>query len=141
MRIEKITDTDYKICILFKIVDDYEKNIERIIIKLRKKLNLCGFYKVYMIIRDFGIFLILKKVDNSYYRDVLNIKFIKSDNLNVYFVTKDYFILDREKEILYYNGYYYSLVDSAVDVIRISEFGTFVFGECLNKILEEAVIV
>ena len=142
MHIERITDTDYKISIIFKIEEVLvEETIEKIIFKLRKRLKLSGFYNAFLTIRNFGIFLILKKVDNSYYKENFNLKIISKNNLNVYYKTDDYFSINEKKGILYYDGWYYQLLDDSFDVIKSMDFGEFVFGDDVTRMLDKAVIV
>ncbi len=142
MHIERITDTDYKISIIFKI-EEYlvEDTIEKIILKLGKRIKLNGFYNAFLTIKKFGIFLILKKVDNSYYKETFNFKIINKNNLDVYYKTDDYFSINEKKGILYYDGWYYQLLDDSFNAIKSMDFGEFVFGDDVTRMLDKAVIV
>lgn len=144
MRIEKVTDTDYKISLIFNIdSSSMKEKIEQIILKLKKTLKLNGFYKIFMRAYSFGVFLIICRVDSSYYGDTLNIKFIDDKKINVYYRTKDYFLIKDREDLLYYNGYYYLLVDDSIidNIIGIVDFGDFVFGKDIDKILTNAIVV
>ncbi len=144
MKIEKISDTDYKLYIYFNNDEEINRSerIKKIIKKLQKKLKLKGFYKVLACSKDYGLFLHLIKIEDSFYRNNLDLRIVAEDDLDIYFKTKDYFIIESLNTIKYYDNFYYGLVDSSFDkVLEKVEFGDFVFGYDITDILENAVIM
>jgi len=139
MKIEKTSNSNYKIVIFKMINDNVFSFVEKLIINFKNKLNLHGFYKVLVTSNNFGVFIELIKIDDSYYKDTLNLKISNGDS-DIYFKTDDYFSLDDKNKTWYYDGYYYSLVDDSYnELIKMADFGNFVFGEDIFKLLEQAV--
>ena len=129
MKIEKISDSDYKIYVF----DNYDGNdivnfVKNIIKKMQYRLNIKGFYKVIVTIKKIGLFLKLVKLDESYYKDTLDLKIIFDNNILVYFKTKDFFIINDFNDIRFLDGYYYVLIDNSFDnIIDKIEYGEFIF--------------
>ena len=141
MIIKHLNDTDFKIFIFNKISRDLTDEIKDIIKKLQKKLNLKGFYKVIVISKSVGVFLKIIKLDDSFYKDVLELK-IDIRDCDLYFKTKDYFIISSLSKVVYYDGYYYGLVDDYFDkVIEKVEFGEYVLEYDICNILSNCVEV
>lgn len=131
MKIEKLSDANYKVYIYDINLDDDDlyNEIKNILKKLQKELSLKGFYKVIAFYLKCGLFLDLILLEKTYYRDTVDFKIIFDDNRKVYFKTKDYFLIDELATIRYYDGYYYGLVDNSFDkLIEKVEFGDFVFN-------------
>lgn len=129
MKFEKINETDYKIYLFNFCFNDNAEEIKKILRKLQKSLNLCGFYKVYVCNASVGLFLRLRKLDDSFYKDTLDFKIVFLD-CEIYFKTKDYFIVSDCLSVYYYDNYYYALVDNSFsDIVNKIEFGRFVYGE------------
>jgi len=144
MRIEKTSETDFKIYIYADIMntDDLLHDTGRFIKSLKKKLHLIGFYKVLVCKKKFGIFIILEKLEDSYYKGALDLKVVVLDELDVYFKTEDYFILKENQNIRFLDSYYYVLIDDYFDFSYDKfEFGDFVFGYDISKLLENNGIV
>ena len=129
MKIEKISDSDYKIYVF----DNYDENdivnfVKNIIKKMQYRLNIKGFYKVIVTVKKIGLFLKLVKLDESYYKDTLDLKIIFDNNILVYFKTKDFFIINDFNNIRFLDGYYYVLIDNSFDnIIDKIEYGEFIF--------------
>ena len=58
----------------------------------------------------------------------------------VYFETDDYFLLDGISNVRYYDSKYYCLADS-IDIYKLVEFGRFIYGDEVNKMLEDSFCV
>ena len=130
MKIEKINETDYKIYYYINNLD--EKNlyndIKELIKKIQKKLKLNGFYKVIAINKKIGLFIELKRLEDAFYRNTLDLKIdIKEDN--IYYKTNDYFIIKNMPNVRYKDGMYYCIVDDSFEeILEKVEFGEFIFG-------------
>ncbi|MBR3145947.1 MAG: hypothetical protein IKF47_01660 [Bacilli bacterium] len=130
MKIEKINDTDYKIYYYRNIIDDkfLYNDIKELIKKIQKRLKLNGFYKVIAINKKVGLFIELKRLEDAFYKNTLDLKIeIKEDN--VYYKTSDYFVIRNVSNIKYKDGMYYCIVDDSFDeIFEKVEFGEFIFG-------------
>lgn len=129
MKIEKINETDYKIYYYKNKLDEKSlyNDIKELIKKIQKKLKLNGFYKVIAINKKVGLFIELKRLEDTFYKNVLDLKIeIKDDN--IYYKTTDYFLIKDLRDIRYKDGMYYCIVDDDFDeILEKVEFGDFVF--------------
>ncbi len=128
MKIEKLNESDYKIY-YYKSIDNkilYDE-VKSIIRKIQKRLKLNGFYKVIVINKNIGLFIQLKRVEDSFYRNTLDLK-IEVKDLDVYYKTSDYFVIKELSNIKYKDGMYYCIVDDSFDgILEKVEFGDFIF--------------
>lgn len=144
MKIEKVTETDYKLYIYSKILDknNFSNEIKAFIKKVQKRLKLNGFYKVVTCFRKCGVFLHLVKIEDSFYKNSLDLRIVMDDDADIYFKTDDYFIFKDISTVKYYDGYYYGLVDDSFDkVIEKVEFGDFVFGDDIIEMLNSSIVI
>lgn len=144
MKIDKVSETDYKIYMYNFNIDEKNINedIKLIVKKLQKRLKLKGFYKVISAIKKCGLFLEVKKIEDSFYRDTLDLRIIVSKDMDVYFKTIDYFLIEKMNVIKYFDKYYYALVDDFFDeIIEKVEFGDFVFGLDIDEMLSSSVVI
>lgn len=129
MKIENINERDYKIYYYKNRFDEKSlyDDIKELIKKIQKKLKLNGFYKVIAINKNVGLFLELKRLDDSFYKNILDLNIeIKEDN--IYYKTADYFVIKDLHDISYKDGMYYCIVDDDFDeILEKVEFGDFVF--------------
>ena len=128
MKIEKINNTDYKIIICKKIIqeNDIISYIKDLLEKYKIKLNLKGFYRIIVYNRFFGLYLKIIQIEDSYYKDTFDYRIIFDDTSNFYFKTTDYFVVSSCLYIYYLDGYYYALVDDSFDkIFEKVEFGLF----------------
>lgn len=128
MKINRLNDNDYKIY-YYKSINEkslYDE-VKEIIKKIQKRLKLKGFYNVIVIKKKIGLFIELKRFDNNFYKDTLDLRIEIKDN-NVYYKTTDYFIIKDEPNVEYKEGMYYCIVDDSFDeILEKVEFGDFVF--------------
>ena len=130
MKIKEVNDTDYIIYLFSRLEKD---EIKDMIKNIQKRLKLSGFYRVRIVNKNIGCFIKLIKLDNSFYKDTLDLKIEEVDE-DIYFVTSDYFIVKEFSTIMYYDGMYYCLVDDSFDkILEKVEFGDFVFSNDINK--------
>ena len=84
----------------------------------------------------------VKKIEDSFYRDTLDLRIIVSKDMDVYFKTIDYFLIEKMNVIKYFDKYYYALVDDFFDeIIEKVEFGDFVFGLDIDEMLSSSVVI
>ena len=125
--------------------DDKEyltKEIKKIFLKLIKYyyIEMNGFYEVniYENIK-YGVILEIILKDKLLFRsDFIDIKVNLFKNKNMYFKTKDYFILNNYQNIYYHDNYYYIDIQDIDDILKVIEFGELVYKEkehLLNKMI------
>ncbi len=151
MNIKLIAKDSYKFFInryFFKDIDLDQKEkvidfVKDIILQKRKILNLRGFYKVLVYInKKVGIFIEMTKIEDSNYFNNLDLRVIVNNESEIYYETDDYFKIANCKEIRYLDGKFYCLVDDLVDkILEKIEFGRFIYGEELLKVLASSVIL
>ena len=134
MKITKLNETDYVIYLFNKDIDYYNitEEVKRIIKKIQKLLKLKGFYKTIVITKSIGLFIKLIKLDDSFYKNTLDLK-IEIRDEDIYFKTDDYFKINDLSKVVYLDGEYYCKVDDSFDeMIEKVEFGNFVFIDEIN---------
>ena len=115
--------------------------VKRLIIKYHKRLNMKGFYKVVVYTnKKVGLFIDALKLDDSLYRSSLDLKIIVNMNEEVYFKTKEYNILPNNKNY-YYNNYFYCNVSNINNIIKIVDYGDFIYGDELYNIKNKLINV
>ena len=130
MKITKINDTDYKIYYYKSIFEEKSlySDIKELVKKIQKRLKLNGFYKVTVVSKKIGLFLELKRIEDSFYKNTLDLKIEVKDD-DIYYKTTDYFIIRDLSNIEYKDGMYYCVVDDSFDeILEKVEFGDFIFG-------------
>jgi hypothetical protein len=142
MNINKINDTDYKIYYYKNIIDnDLYEEVKRIIKNIQKKLKLNGFYKVLVIKKKIGLFIELSKMNDTFYKNTLELKIEVKDN-TVYYKTTDYFLIKDSTEVRYKDGMYYCVVDDSFEeILEKVEFGDFVFGYDIFDIMKNTYVI
>ena len=128
MKIEKINNTDYKIY-YYRSIDNkslYDE-VKELIKRVQKRLKLKGYYKVLVINKNIGLFIKLKRIEDSLYKNTLDLK-IEIEDKDVYYQTTDYFVIRNLSNIKYKDGMYYCIVDDDFDeILEKVEFGDFIF--------------
>lgn len=135
MKIDKIGPNDYQLYIYKYNKELSEQEVRELLKKLQDKLKLKGFYRVIVCNKKIGTFIELLKIEDSYYKRVLDLKIIIENGEEVYFKTEDYFLIKELNSIKYNDKYYYGLVDDSFDkILEKVEFGEFIFGERLSVV-------
>ena len=128
MKIEKLNESDYKIY-YYKNIDNkaiYDE-VKELIKGIQKRLKLKGFYKAIVINKNIGLFIQLKKIEETFYKNTLDLK-IEIKDLDVYYKTEDYFVIKGLSNIKYKDGMFYCVVDESFDkILEKVEFGDFIF--------------
>lgn len=144
MRIEKTSDTDYKLYVYTNEIDEDNicSEVKEIVKKLQRRLRLKGFYKVLTYFKFNILFLQLIKIEDSFYKNTLDLRIVLIEELNVYFRTEDYFVVEDVNVVRYLDKNYYALVDDSFDVIfKKFEFGDLVFGYDVEDLLTNSVVI
>lgn len=135
MKIDKIGPNDYQLYIYKYNKELSEQEVRELLKKLQDKLKLKGFYRVIVCNKKIGTFIELLKIEDSYYKRVLDLKIIIENEEEVYFKTENYFLIKELNSIKYNDKYYYGLVDDSFDkILEKVEFGEFIFGERLSVV-------
>lgn len=136
MKIYKLNDGNYKVY-YYKDNDEVKEIIKRI----QKRLKLNGFYKVLVINKKIGLFIELKRIEDNFYKNTLELKIDVIDS-DVYFKTKDYFVIKDLSNIRYKDEMYYCIVDESFDeILEKVEFGDFVFGYDIDDIMNNTYVI
>ena len=107
MKIDKIGPNDYQLYIYKYNKELSEQEVRELLKKLQDKLKLKGFYRVIVCNKKIGTFIELLKIEDSYYKRVLDLKIIIENEEEVYFKTEDYFLIKELNSIKYNDKYYY----------------------------------
>lgn len=143
MKIYKLNNTDYKIY-YYKGIDDNKPlydEVKELIKSIQKILKINGFYRVLVINKKIGLFIELKRLEDSFYKNTLELKIDIRDE-DVYFETTDYFVIKDLSNIRYKDEMYYCIVDESFDeILEKVEFGDFIFGYDVEKIISETYVI
>lgn len=120
---------------------DLIEEVKNIILKYRVKLRLKGFYKVKVFVNEkVGLFIEMCKIDELEYSNTLDLRILVFYDEDVYFETDDYFVLEGCGKIRFYNNKFYCDVKN-VSILGVVEFGSFIFGDEVLKMLSNSVVV
>lgn len=120
---------------------DLIEEVKNIILKYRVKLRLKGFYKVKVFVNEkVGLFIEMCKIDELDYSNTLDLRILVFYDEDVYFETDDYFVLAGCEKIRFYNNKFYCDVKN-VSILGVVEFGSFIFGDEVLKMLSNSVVV
>lgn len=120
---------------------DLIEEVKNIILKYRVKLRLKGFYKVKVFVNEkVGLFIEMCKIDELEYSNTLDLRILVFYDEDVYFETDDYFVLEGCEKIRFYNNKFYCDVKN-VSILGVVEFGSFIFGDEVLKMLSNSVVV
>lgn len=150
MRIEMIDFDQYIIFLnstylnknIFENKDDISKYVKKFIFSINHKLNINGFYKVYVFHNKIiGMFIKLIKLEDNLYVNNLDLRIIVNMNCDFYYKTDNYFSISNDCVVRYYNNDYYCLIDDKFNLIELCEYGEYIYGDDLLKILNNSIIL
>lgn len=150
MRIEKIDFDNYNIFLnsnYLKKVDlcdkeEISKYIKNFILSINYKLNINGFYKIIVYCnKKVGIFLKLIKMEDCSYTNSLDFRIIVNINSDFYFKTSDYFNISNFNLVRHYDNNYYCLISDDFNTINLCEWGNYIYGDELLKMLNNSSIL
>ena len=114
--------------------------LKKILTEIRKKyaFDIRGFYEVNIYtIDNIGTMLNFYRIDNdNFIYKTVDLKIIKNTNDFVYLKFDDYFIIEKYKNIKYWNNSYYLKAEDIKkeDVLKLIEFCEIVIEERLKEI-------
>lgn len=123
--------------------DSIVKCVKDILCRLKIRLGLSGFYKVKVFPHNkIGLFLEVIKLDESEYSNSLDLRVVVYMDERFYFETADYFIIEKFNDKRYMDGMFYCQVDENIDdIYAMVEFGRFIYGKEVNKVLNNSLIL
>lgn len=150
MKIEVISNKEWFIFVnsLYIKITNYNNKdeivsvVKSLIIKLKNRLKLRGFYKIKVYVKEnIGLFIELLKLEDIDRVDGLDLRVIVYFDEDIYFKTDDFFIIFGLPNIRYFNGYYYCLVDDMFDINMKGEFGEFVYGNEVMNVIDKGILI
>lgn len=146
MKLESNSDNSYVVFLNAKYIDNINYSskeeigpfLKKTIVKLKSIYNLTlkGFYEVnFYINKKIGIFIELNRVEEyDFDTSDVDLKIIVHFDNTCYFKTDNYDYISDYSKIKYLKEYYYLNVEDVdeTDIIKISEFGEFIYGDNLN---------
>lgn len=120
------TEDDYRI--LFKYLND----------TLYKRYNYCmhGFYDVTIYYYK-GIYVLEFELIDDYGRKDFNVTLFLNSHMLYEFT--DMNLVDKKK--LYYQDKFYTEIDNIIDDIRLFEYGNIVYGNTVDKIIKNGILL
>ncbi len=112
--------------------DTITREIKKIFIRLIKNYHfqIGGIYDVLVYENEeYGTILEIEKCEEFLFNpDLIDIKVRIVKKTNFYFKTSDYFIIENFDNIYYQDNYYYLKINSKLDLISLSEFGSIEYN-------------
>lgn len=150
MKIELISNDSFNIFInkeYFKNVDFQDKDniidiVKELILRLKDKLHMNGFYKVKAYVNDrVGIFIDTLKIEELEFSNNIDLRVIVCLNEDILFELEDISQLPRSIKVRRLYNKYYVDIDDIDNLYSILEFGRFIYGNELNRILSKAKVL
>ena len=117
--------------------------IKDIIMKIKKRLRLNGFYKVKVFPqKKIGMFVELYKLDELEYSNNLDLRVVVYLDEICFFETDDYFLIEHYNNKRYMDGKFFCIVDEFFDeILSKVEFGRFIYGKEVINLLNNGRIL
>mgnify|MGYP004615046303 FL=1 len=113
-----------------------------IISKISTRLRMRGFYKIKVLVDPaVGLFIEGVQLENLERVNAVDLRVIVYFNEDIYFKTSDYFIIGDVPKVRYFDGDYYCLTRDIPDINKVIEFGEFVYGSSILKMLYNSSFV
>ena len=108
------------------------REIKKIFIRLIKNYHfkIGGIYDVLVYEnKDYGTILEIEKKEELLFNpDLIDIKVRIIKDIDFYYKTSDYFIIENYNNIYYQDSYYYLKLNDKLDLVSLSEFGYLFLG-------------
>ncbi len=108
------------------------REIKKIFIRLIKNYHfkIGGIYDVLVYEnKDYGTILEIEKKEELLFNpDLIDIKVRIIKDIDFYYKTSDYFIIENYNNIYYQDNYYYLKINDNLDLISLSEFGSIEYN-------------
>lgn len=147
MKIEFISNDSFSIFInknYFKNVDYSDKEciievVKNLILKIKSKLNMCGFYKVKVYVnKNVGLFLDVIKIENIEFSNNVDLRVIVGLDEDIFYELDDILFLSRDIPIRKLNDKFYVNVNDIDNIYDILELGRYVYGDELRDVLNKS---
>lgn len=147
MKIEFISNDSFSIFInknYFKNVDYSDKEciievVKNLILKIKTKLNMCGFYKVKVYVnKKVGLFLDVIKIENIEFSNNVDLRVIVGLDEDIFYELDDILFLSRDIPIRKLNDKFYVNVNDIDNIYDILELGRYVYGDELRDVLNKS---
>lgn len=147
MKIEFISNDSFSIFInknYFKNVDYSDKEciievVKNLILKIKSKLNMCGFYKVKVYVnKKVGLFLDVIKIENIEFSNNVDLRVIVGLDEDIFYELDDILFLSRDIPIRKLNDKFYVNVNDIDNIYDILELGRYVYGDELRDVLNKS---
>ena len=108
------------------------REIKKIFIRLIKNYHfkIGGIYDVLVYEnKDYGTILEIEKKEELLFNpDLIDIKVRIIKDIDFYYKTSDYFIIENYNNIYYQDSYYYLKINDKLDLLSLSEFGSIEYN-------------
>ena len=113
-----------------------------IISKISTRLRMRGFYKIKVLVDPaVGLFIEGVQLENLERVNAVDLRVSVYFNEDIYFKTSDYFIIGDVPKVRYFDGDYYCLTRDIPNINKVIEFGEFVYGSSILKMLYNSSFV
>lgn len=119
--------------------EEIEKYIKKTLLHIKKRYlsSISGFYNVTLYMnKKYGLILeVNKESDLDFFPDLIDIKLKLERNALVYLKLDDYFLI-KDYETYYYDNNFYVNIDdiSDIDIVKLSDYYSLIYGDNLDKI-------
>lgn len=119
--------------------EEIEKYIKKTLLHIKKRYlsSISGFYNVTLYMnKKYGLILeVNKESDLDFFPDLIDIKLKLERNALVYLKLDDYFLI-KDYETYYYDNNFYVNIDdiSDIDIVKLSDYYSLIYGDSLDKI-------
>lgn len=126
--------------------EDIEKNIKKILNYVKKKYlkSISGFYNVTLYTNNkYGLILeVDRESEIDFFPDIVDIKLSLKEDIPIYLKLEDYFLI-KDYKVYYYNNSFYVDINniSDIDIIKLSDYYSIIYGNNLDKIKDKLKLV
>lgn len=150
MKVEIVSSEEFSIFVnsLYAKITNYSDReeiigvVKDIITKYKNKLKLRGFYKIKVYLDEkVGLFLDGVRLECLERLDAIDLRVVVYFDEDIYFKTDDYFVISDVSKIIYFDGNYYCKVKDILDIIKVIEFGEFVYGDYIEDMFYNGCLI
>lgn len=126
--------------------EDIEKNIKKILNYVKKKYlkSISGFYNVTLYTNNkYGLILeVNRESEIDFFPDIIDIKLSLKEDIPIYLKLEDYFLI-KDYKVYYYNNNFYVDINniSDIDIIKLSDYYSIIYGNNLDKIKDKLKLI
>lgn len=126
----------------FKSKEDIIFTVKDFIQTYKNKLHLRGFYKIRVYVnKKVGLFLDIIRLEEIELSNAVDLRVIVHMDDKIYFETEDYDIIPNHINKYYYNHKFYCDASLIPNILKVVEFGNFIYGNHMLDILDKAIVV